>query len=111
MAPSPDGRIACFDALRRGCLAHEEIGRGDNRLLIVELVDGGIVAGFYADQELQRRRQMGGAARICDRMPGAICEPAAAAVRKRGQAGGYRHRRRGGGLYRHGIRALGPVAA
>ena len=32
---------------------HEEIGRGDDRLRGVDLVDGGVIRGFYAHQKLR----------------------------------------------------------
>ena len=32
---------------------HEEVGRRDDRLLVVELVDGGIVGGVVADQQVR----------------------------------------------------------
>ena len=41
---------------------HEKIGRGDNRLAVVEPIDGGIVRRFDADQQLfrqQARRRFG----------------------------------------------------
>ena len=35
---------------------HEEIGGGDDRLLIVQAVHGGIVGGLGADQQVGKRR-------------------------------------------------------
>ena len=35
---------------------HEEVGGGDQRLLVVELVDGGVVGGLDADQQLLGHR-------------------------------------------------------
>ena len=33
---------------------HEEVGRGDNAVLIIDLPDGGIVAGFSANEKLYK---------------------------------------------------------
>src|SRR5262249_45030469 len=75
---------------------HEEVGGGDDAVLIVDLPDGGVVAGFRPDEELR----VGGGRRLSREE---LLEnrwrqlaSAAAAVRQIGQAG----RSLGGGHFR-----------
>jgi hypothetical protein len=65
---------------------HEEVGRGDNRLALVDLVNGRIVAGFEADQQLARHETRPGA--LGDDLlehRGSELAAASAAVRETGQ--------------------------
>ncbi len=65
---------------------HEEIGGGDQRLLVVEAIDGGVVGGLDADQQFLRHDAAG--ARAQDLREHGRRDPAtaAAAVREAGAA-------------------------
>ena len=55
---------------------HEEIGGGDHRLGVVELIDRGVVGGLGADQELrEHRRRQPSALSSSASTPGAILQP------------------------------------
>ena len=69
---------------------HEEIGGGDQRLFVIELVDGGIVRGFDADQQLGRYRQAVAALEDFRQQAGGDLAATSAPVRQGGQAGGIR---------------------
>jgi hypothetical protein len=66
---------------------HEEIGRRDDRLLVVELVDGGIVGGVVADEQIGKRRQRRGALEQVGQHAGRDLAAAAAAVGKARETG------------------------
>ena len=66
---------------------HEEVGGGDQRLLVVELVDGGVVGGLDAHQQFRRHRQARRALEDFGQHAGRDLAAAAAAVRQRGEAG------------------------
>ena len=66
---------------------HEEIGGGDQRLLVVELVDGCVVGGFDAHQQLGWQRHAGRALQDLGQHAGRDLAAAAATVRQRSEAG------------------------
>ncbi len=63
---------------------HEEVGRRDQRLLVVQLVDGGVVGSLDADQQL-RRQHAACALQYLAEHAGRDLAAAAAAVRERGE--------------------------
>ena len=80
---------------------HEEVGGGDQRLLVVELVHRGVVGGFDADQQFLGHRHRRRALEDFRQHARRDLAAAAAAVRQRGQS-------RFGGSFRcvhHGPRA------
>ena len=66
---------------------HEEVGGGDDRLLVVELVDGGVVGGVVADQQVGKERQRRAALEQIGEQAGRDLAAATAAVRQTGQTG------------------------
>eukprot|EP01137_Pigoraptor_chileana_P023878 Opistho-2@7252 len=92
---------------------HEEIGGGDQRLLVVELVHGGVVGGLDAHQQLLGHGHRAGALEDFAEHAGGDLAAAAAPVREAGEArlggGGFQgcvH----GGLRRDGVaRAAGAL--
>ncbi|KTF05426.1 hypothetical protein MGSAQ_003080 [marine sediment metagenome] len=77
-------RIDVADGVRRGDLAemegiihhrHEKIGRGDQRLVVVQPIDRRIVRGFDPDQQFGRTGRAALPRNKPDRMPGAILQP------------------------------------
>src|SRR6185369_2221434 len=65
---------------------HEEIGGGDQRLLVVEPVNSGVVGGFDTDQQLGRHRQPCRVLENFRQHARRDLAAAAASVRKRSQA-------------------------
>ncbi len=65
---------------------HEEIGRRDDRLPLVELVDRGVVGGFETDQQCFWHRTAAGAPQDLAKHRGRDLAPASAAVTERGEA-------------------------
>jgi hypothetical protein len=66
---------------------HEEVGGGDQRLLVVEPVDGGVVGGLDAHQQLFGDGHLRRALEDVRQHAGRDLAAAAAAVRERGEAG------------------------
>src|SRR5207245_5504562 len=64
---------------------HEKIGGRDQRLFIVELVDGGVVGGFDADHQLFRHRETARIFQDFGQHAGCDLAAAAAAVGKGGE--------------------------
>ncbi len=105
-------RIHVADRVGRGDAAevervvddrHEEVGRRDQRLLVVELVDGGVVGGLDADHQLRRHQAAGARAKDFGKDTGRDLAAAAAAVREAGEAQARRvERGRAGGRCVHG---------
>ena len=66
---------------------HEEVGGGDQRLLVVEAVDGGVVAGLDAHQQFRGDRHLRRALEDVRQHAGRDLATAAATVRERGEPG------------------------
>src|SRR5690606_40525164 len=81
---------------------HEEIGGGDQRLLVVEPVDRGVVGGLDAHEQFGRHRQPRAAPEDLGQHARRDLAAAAAAVRQGGEAG------RGGGGGRGGVHGRAP---
>ncbi len=65
---------------------HEKVRRGDQRLLVVEAVHGGVVGGLDADHEFLRHRKVAHAAQDFGKQAGRHLAAAAAAMAEGSQA-------------------------
>jgi hypothetical protein len=66
---------------------HEEVCGRDDRLLVVQLVDGGVVGGIVADEQVREERQRRAAFEQVSEQAGGDFAAAPAAVRQAGEAG------------------------
>ena len=66
---------------------HEEVGRGDERLLVIEKIDRCVVRGLNPDKKLGGHRHCRSALENFTQNPGSNLAPASSAMRKTREAG------------------------